>query len=82
MKELLNLEQLYSIGFKKYKGNILDDGDYYFTLIFRKNDSEICITYELDAKDKIIECFVDFNCEKLKGRDITFKDLQLLIEIM
>ncbi|MBF2024351.1 hypothetical protein [Flavobacterium psychrophilum] len=81
-KPILEQSELEDLGFN-FKGRLpLDNGDFFRWWSFRKNDSEIHITYEFNKKDEFISGYVDFNCEKLKGRLLTKKDIQLLIEIM
>jgi hypothetical protein len=79
---ILNEKQLKDFGFISNGKGELDDGDFYEWFSFRKNHSEITITYEYDKNKKFISGHVDFNCEILKGRPITSKDLQILRQIM
>ena len=80
--EIFTIEELLAFGFKKQGQGELDNDDYYTWYSFRKNYSDITITYEYDKNEKFISGHVDFNCETLKGRTITKKDIQTLIEIM
>ena len=79
---ILNEQELKDFGFKENKRGQLDNGDFYTWYSYRKNNSEITITYEYEANNVFISGYVDFNCEVLKGRQLTKADLQILIEIM
>lgn len=81
-KPILEFSELAALGFRKQQSCKLENGDYYYCIVFRKNDNEISITYEYDSNNNFIGGYVDFNCEKLSGRELTKKDIQLLIEIM
>lgn len=81
-KQPFKIVELLELGFKQDKEEELENGDFYICFVFRKNDSQIDITYEYNSKDEFISGYVDFNCEKLNGRELTKKDIQLLIEIM
>lgn len=82
IKPVLEQSELDDLGFN-FKGRLpLDNKDFFRWWSFRKNDSEIHITYEFNSKNEFISGYVDFNCEKLKGRQITKEDIKLLIEIM
>ena len=81
-KPVLKLEELSELNFISLSKEYLENGDFYRYWSFRKNDSEIQITYEFNSKFKFINGYVDFNCEKLNGREITKEDIKLLIEIM
>ncbi len=81
-KQAIKLTELLFLGFTSSDNEPLENGDYYYTVKYRKNDSEICFTYECNNKNKITNCFVDFNCEILKGKPLTKIDVELLIEIM
>lgn len=79
---ILNEQELLEFGFKEHKKGMLDNGDFYTWYSYRKNNSEITITYEYESNRSFISGYVDFNCEKLSGRELTKKDLQMLKEIM
>ena len=81
-KPILSLDEFKKLGFQHIGKEPLDNGDFFRWWSFRKNDSEIHITYEFNSKFEFVSGYVDFNCEKLNGREITKKDIQLLIEIM
>jgi len=81
-KPILELTELIDLGFICQGRNNLENGDFYRWWSYHKNDSQIDITYEFNSKFKFISGYVDFNCEKLKGRELTKKDIELLIEIM
>lgn len=81
-KPVLELEDLSELNFIALSKEYLENGDFYRCWNFRKNDSEIQITYEFNSKFEFINGYVDFNCEKLNGREITKEDIKLLIEIM
>lgn len=80
--EIFTKSELLAFGFRKQGQGELDDGDYYTWYSFRKNYSEITITYEYDKNQKFISGHVDFNCETLKGRLLTSRDIKTLIEII
>lgn len=79
---ILNEQELKEFGFKEQEKGQLDNGDFYAWYSYRKNYSEITITYEYEANRKFISGYVEFNSEVLKGRPVTKKDLQFLKEIM
>lgn len=79
---ILSEKELKDLGFKENKRGGLDNGDFYTWFSFRKNGSEIDITYEYEKSKTFISGYVDFNCEKLKGKELTKKDIEFLIEIM
>ena len=81
-KPILELKDLSELNFISIGKEPLENGDFYRWWSFRKNDSEIQITYEFNSKFEFINGYVDFNCEKLKGRELTKDDIKLLIEIM
>lgn len=81
-KPILQLIDLSELNFISLGKEPLENGDFYRRWSFKKNDSEIQITYEFNSKFEFINGYVDFNCEKLQGRELSKKDIQLLIEIM
>jgi hypothetical protein len=81
-KPILTIDQFYSFGFKYQGKEYLENGDFYRWWKLEKNESELHITYEFDAKFNFTTGYVDFNCEKLSGRELTKEDIQMLIEIM
>ncbi len=81
-KQLLTEMGLKTLGFSELIGDKLDDGGYYRWWKFSKNDSDIIVTYEYDSKNKFITGHIEFNGSTLQGREITIKDLTLLIELM
>jgi hypothetical protein len=81
-KPILELSEIKSLGFINKGNHDLDDGEFYRWWSFTKNDSEISITYEFNKKFDFLTGSIDFNGEELKGRTLTKKDIQLLIEIM
>lgn len=70
------------LGFNPEASQAQDDGDYYQDFVLKKNDSELCITYEFNVKKEFLNGNVSFNGQSLKGREITIKDITTLIEIM
>jgi hypothetical protein len=81
-KPVLEQSELEDLGFNFKGREFLDNRCFYRWWAFRKNDSEIHITYEFNSKNQFVNGYVDFNCEKLNGREITKEDIKLLIEIM
>lgn len=81
-KQPFKIKELFKLGFIELTGSTLDSGDYYRWWQLKKNDSNICITYEYNEDNTFSLGYVEFNEETLKGREITRKDIELLIEIM
>ncbi len=81
-KPILSLDELKELGFAYLGKEPLDGGDFYRWWSLKKNDSEIQITYEFNAKYEFTSGYVEFNGETLKGRELTTEDLKLLIDIM
>jgi len=81
-KPILKLSQLLALDPTERELCKLENGDYYICFTFKKNDSEMCITYEFDTNDTFLCGYVDLNGEKLCGREITKKDIKILIELM
>ena len=81
-KAVLELEELNELGFVYQGKEYLDDGDFYRWWSFRKNESEICITYEFSSKYEFTGGTIEFNGEQLKGCEIQKKDVEFLIELM
>lgn len=81
-KPILELVELEELGFISQGKQPLDNGDFFRWWILKKNDSELHITYEFNSKFEFVSGYVDFNAEKLKGKELTKKDIEFLIEIM
>lgn len=81
-KPLLTLDELQELEFQFLGKEYLENGDFFRWWVFYKNDSEIHITYEFNQKFEFTNGYVEFNGEKLKGREITVADIKFLIEIM
>lgn len=81
-KPILSLDELKELGFACLGKEPLDCGDFYRWWSLKKNDSEIHITYEFNAKYEFTSGYIEFNGEILKGRELTTEDLKLLIDIM
>ena len=81
-KPIFTIEELTALGFQEIDGDMLDDGGSYKWWAFYKNDNELHITYQF-LNDKTFELgYIEFNGETLKGREITKKDVEFLIELM
>lgn len=81
-KPLLELDELKELGFQSIGKEPLENGDFYRWWVFYKNDCEMHITYEFNEKFDFIGGYIELNGEKLKGRELTKQDIQLLIELM
>jgi hypothetical protein len=81
-KPILTLKELKELEFTYNGKHPLDDGDFFQYWSFRKNDSEIHVTYEFSENWIFSNGFVDFNSEKLKGKELTKSDIEFLITIM
>ena len=81
-KELYSSEELQKIDFQELPGSTHDDGGYYTWWVFYKGDSELHITYEYNHDGVFESGYIEFNGEQLKGREITKRDVEFLIELM
>lgn len=81
-KPILTDNEFLSLGFQSLDGEELDHGEYYKWWVLYKNDNELHVTYEFNNKGELSLAYVEFNGEKLKGRELTKKDIEFLIEIM
>ena len=81
-KPVLQLEKIIELGFISKGKEYLENGDFYRWWSFKKNDSEIEITYTFNDKFEFIHGYIEINGETLKGRDLTKKDIIMLIEII
>lgn len=81
-KPIFTIDELKKLLFVEIEPGQLDHGEYYRWWAFHKNDSELHITYEYSARHQFLLGYVEFNGEKLKGREITVEDIKFLIELM
>ena len=81
-KAVLDVEDLYDLGFVYQGKEYLDYRDFYEWWVIYKGDSELHITYDYDKHGVFQRGTIEFNGEQLKGRDIQKKDVELLIELM
>lgn len=75
----LELEALGFVSTDKYP---FEDGGHYETFELIKGNSKIAITYEWNQAGTFLTGYVEFNEDKLQGREITAKDIELLKELM
>ena len=81
-KILFTALELEALGFVSTDKYPFEDGGYYETFEFNKGNSKIAITYEWIDPLTFLTGYVEFNDEKLEGREITSKDIELLKELM
>jgi len=81
-KQLITFMGLKIMNFEPSKSKAMNGGDYYQDFVLKKNDSELCITYEFNAEKQFINGNVSFNGQSLKGREINIKDITNIIELM
>ena len=83
MKEpIFTIEELTALGFQELDGDMLDDGGSYKWWAYNKNNNELHITYQFTNKSEFEVGYIEFNGEQLKGREITKKDVEFLMELM
>lgn len=83
MKRLLfTPDQLKALGFVFNYQHPMEDGGHYKVYDLNIQESEISITYEFNEDGSFLSGYVEFNGTILKGREITFKDVELLKELM
>ena len=81
-KQPFTIDELLKLGFKEYQGDTFDNDDYYRWWFLRKNNSKLEITYDYNKENEFTGWTLEINHEELKGRILTKKDVQFLIEIM
>jgi hypothetical protein len=81
-KQILRLVEFRNLGFEYQGTRPLDNDDFFRWWILKKNDSELHITYEYNSRSEFTGGCVDFNCEKLQGKELKKKDIEFLIRIM
>ena len=75
-------EELIKMGFIFNYRFPFEEGGHYEVYEFKKNESEIEVTYEYNQNGTFNNGCIEFNGSVLKGRAITAKDVELLKELM
>ncbi len=80
-KQTLFINDLIHLDFRGYKQE-MEDGGYYHSMKFEKNNSEITVVLEFLPNNEFLDSYVEFNGEILEGKNITKSDIIYLKSIM